>query len=166
MAVVASETFTATSAPIQYAAVRAFSGGTRIEDYLWRSRRILRALCEHCVAELRSAGVKVAAPDGAFYMFPDFSFFREKFAAQGIHTGPELCKKLLDDTGVAILPGSSFGRPESELTARIAFVDFDGSRALAAAEQQPADRPLNGSFLETYCDKVLAAIDRICTWLK
>ncbi|RME35196.1 MAG: aminotransferase class I/II-fold pyridoxal phosphate-dependent enzyme, partial [Deltaproteobacteria bacterium] len=47
MASVASETFTATSAPIQYAAVRAFAGGLRLERYLWNSRRILKALGDH-----------------------------------------------------------------------------------------------------------------------
>ena len=41
MTVVASETFTSTSAPIQYAAVRAFQGGLDIERYLafWRDVR-------------------------------------------------------------------------------------------------------------------------------
>ena len=34
MAVVASESFTSTGAPIQYAAVRAFAGGPDIDDYL------------------------------------------------------------------------------------------------------------------------------------
>lgn len=165
MAVVASETFTATSAPIQFAAVRAFSGGTRIEEYLWRSRRILKALCDRIIDKLRGAGLHVSMPDGAFYMFPDFSPLHDKLAEKGITTGPELCRQLLDDTGVAILPGSSFGRPESELTARIAFVDFDGSRALAAAEQQPSDQPLDEKFLDTYCGKQIEAIDRISAWL-
>ncbi len=165
MAVVASETFTATSAPIQYAAVRAFSGGTRIEEYLWTSRRVLKALCGHIHARLTAAGVSVSMPDGAFYMFPDFSVFRDRLAARGITTGQQLCTQLLDDTGVAILPGSSFGRPETELTARIAFVDFDGARALAAADQVPLDRPLDGAFLSTYCGKVVASIDRLCDWI-
>ncbi len=165
MAAVASETFTATSAPIQYAAVRAFSGGTRIEDYLWRSRRILNALCNKIIEKISAVGVNVSMPDGAFYMLPDFSPLRAKLEKKGITTSAELCNQLLDDTGVAILPGSSFGRPESELTARIAFVDFDGARALAAAEQQPADQPLTGNFLETYCSKQLEGIDKICQWL-
>ena len=165
MAVVASETFTATSAPIQYAAVRAFSGGTRIEEYLWTSRQILKAISDHIVEKLRSAGVNVSMPDGAFYMLPDFSPMRDKLAERGIQTGSDLCNKLLDDTGVAILPGSSFGRPEEELTARLAFADFDGARALAAAENKPDDQPLNDKFLDTYCNKVITAIDKICKWI-
>ena len=164
MASVASETFTATSAPIQFAAVRAFAGGTRIEEYLWTSRRVLKALCDHIVAKLRGAGISVSMPDGAFYMLPDFSPLREKLAERGIRTGAELCERLLEETGVAILPGSAFGRPENELTARLAFVDFDGARALAAADQQPADQPLDADFLNTYCSRVVKAIDEICAW--
>lgn len=38
MAVMASETFTSTSAPIQYAAVKAFEGGYEIDNYLRRTR--------------------------------------------------------------------------------------------------------------------------------
>lgn len=40
MTAVASETYTSTSAPIQYAAVRAFQGGSDIEEYLWHARHV------------------------------------------------------------------------------------------------------------------------------
>jgi len=42
MAVVASETFTTTSAPIQYAAVQAYKGGKEIAEYLEGSRKVLQ----------------------------------------------------------------------------------------------------------------------------
>jgi len=166
MAVVASETFTATSAPIQYAAVRAFQGGSELENYLVQSRRILKALSIWIWNRLNQAGVSVARPDGAFYMFPDFEPLREKLGARGINNGEELCRRLLQETGVAILPGSSFGRPSEELTARLAFVDFDGSKVLAAAEQINVDLPLDDDFLQQYCEKVLTAIQLICNWLE
>jgi aspartate aminotransferase len=166
MAVVASETFTATSAPIQYAAVRAFQGGADLERYLSQSRRILKALSDWIWNCLSNAGVSVAKPDGAFYMFPDFEPLRDKLAVRGIHNGAELCDRLLQDTGVAILPGDCFGRPEEELTARLAFVDFDGAKVLAAAEQIAADLPLDDDFLSQYCEKVLTAIQLICDWLE
>ena len=69
MASVASETYTSTSAPIQYAAVRAFEGGTEIEHYLWQSRRILAALGQWIAAQLNAAGVRTLAPAGGFYLF-------------------------------------------------------------------------------------------------
>lgn len=164
MAAVASETFTSTSAPIQWAAIRAFHGGMEIERYLRDSRRILAALGLWCATKLRDAGAILDIPDGGFYLFPDFSKYQEKLHGIGIDSSPKLCKRLLEDTGVAILPGSSFGRPEEELTARLAYVDFDGARALAQAEI--TEGILGESFLRENCPQVLEAIERICQWLR
>ncbi|HXV77753.1 MAG TPA: aminotransferase class I/II-fold pyridoxal phosphate-dependent enzyme [Candidatus Polarisedimenticolaceae bacterium] len=165
MAAVASETFTSTSAPIQYAAVRAFQGGTEIERYLWRSRKILGALGRWAAKRLAAAGVDVHPPAGAFYLFPDFSAFASRLAERGITDSRGLCERLLEDAGVALLPGSDFGRPESELTARLAYVDFDGARALAALEAETQAGPLDDSFLRSHCARILEAIDRVTEWL-
>jgi len=110
MAVVASETYTSTSAPIQYAAVRAFQGGTEIEEYLCQSRRILRTLGRHLARKLGRIRAHVTEPKGAFYLFPDFSPLKQKLAARKITTSIELCERMLEETGVAALPGSAFGR--------------------------------------------------------
>jgi len=165
MAVVASETFTATSAPIQYAAVRAFRGGPRIEAYLSQSRRILKTLNDHVLARFTASKVFVAPPQGAFYMLPDFTAHSATLKARGITTSTELCERILEETGVAFLPGSAFGRPHAEMTARIALVDFDGTKALAAAERTPLHEPLPEDFITTHCFKMVEAIDLICNWL-
>ncbi|MCB1918553.1 MAG: aminotransferase class I/II-fold pyridoxal phosphate-dependent enzyme [Candidatus Competibacteraceae bacterium] len=166
MAVVASETFTATSAPIQYAAVRAFEGGMEIEQYLAQSRRILRHLGGHVWRRLKASGARVSEPVGAFYLFPDFSPVRERLAARNIHDSAALSERLLEEAGVATLPGADFGRPPEELTLRLAYVDFDGSRALVAAQQTPIDQELDKSFLELYCPNVVQAMDAMVKWLE
>ncbi len=166
MAAVSSETFTATSAPIQYAAVRAFRGGPRIEAYLTRSRRILEALCHTVCDRLTAAGAVVAPPQGAFYIFPDFSPFQEKLRSRGITSSAVMCERLLEDTGVAILPGSAFGRPEQELTTRLALVDFDGAKALSHSERYAMHEPLPEEFIEHCCFKVTQAIDKLCAWMQ
>ena len=76
-----------------------------------------------------------------------------------------LCERLLEDTGVAILPGHHFGRPAEELTARIAYVNFDGGAALQAAADVPTERPLDESFLRQYCGESVAGVERLCDWL-
>jgi aspartate aminotransferase len=166
MAAVASETFTSTSAPIQFAACTAFNPSLDIERYLWRARHILRSLGPELARRLRAVGVEVLEPVGGFYLFPDFSPLREKLAQRGIHSSTQLCERALEDVGVAFLPGESFGRPAGELTARIAYVNFDGSRALAAAEQLPPDAEVDMAFLEHYCAPTLKAIDRLCDWVE
>lgn len=165
MAMVASETYTATSAPIQFAGVRAFQGSIEIERYLAQSRRILAALGNKLTDGLRQAGVDVLSPQGAFYLFPDFGRWRDSLGRRGITTSLELCETLLEETGVAVLPGSVFGRPPQELTARLAYVDFDGARVLAAAEFLPHDRPLGDSFVQEHCPRLIHAVDRISQWL-
>ncbi len=165
MAAVASETYTSVSAPIQYAAVRAFGDGVLIERYLWHARRILADLGQHCAKSLNEAGIRVHMPEGAFYLFIDCSPLAERLRKRGINTGPEMCHRLLRETGVAILPGTSFQRPEHELTARLAYVDFDGSKALAAGETISPDKPLPDTFAEQYCRRVTEAIRLLADWL-
>jgi aspartate aminotransferase len=165
MAVVASETFTATSAPIQFAAVQAFQGGLRIENYLSHSRRILRTLAERLSADLRQAGLSLVQPDGAFYLMVDFEPHRHGLSERGITTSEQLCARLIEDTGVAILPGSVFGRPLSELTARLAYVDFDGAEALTASAEIASDQALTPHFLERRCPRVVRGVERMCEWV-
>jgi aspartate aminotransferase len=164
MASVASETYTSTSAPIQYAAIRAFQGDAEIEDYLVHCRRILGALGRHCARRLAATGIRVAEPDGAYYLFPSFTPFKESMRQSGIKTSKDLCDTLLEQTGVATIPGVSFGRPLSEMTLRLAYVDFDGAAALDRSRQVAPDRDLDESFLTETCGRVTRSIDLICEW--
>jgi aspartate aminotransferase len=166
MAVIASETFTSTSAPIQYAAITAFKGGLKIERYLANSRKILKALGKYIYDKMSESNIRVTYPDGGFYFLPDFCYYKEKFAKKGIYTSRQLVNKALEDTSVAFLPGSVFGRPNDELTTRIAYVDFDGAKALAAAEQIGLESPIEEEFLRTHCSNVITATDKLCDWVK
>ncbi|MCP3961379.1 MAG: aminotransferase class I/II-fold pyridoxal phosphate-dependent enzyme [bacterium] len=165
MGAVASETFTAASAPIQLAAVEAFRGGDDLDRYLAGCRRILGALGRRSAQVLRAAGVRVHEPEGGFYIFPDFSPFAERLAARGITGSPTLCERLLADTGVATLPGLPFGRPTDELTARLCYVDFDGARALEEIARVPGNGDPGNDFLERCCGDVLRAMERVVDWL-
>ena len=166
MAIVASETYTSTSAPIQYAAIRAFEGGMEIEQYLAQSRRVLRHLGRHVWRRLQACGARVSEPVGAFYLFPDFGALRGKLAERGICDSAKLCTTLLEETGVATLPGVDFGRPLDELTLRLAYVDFDGARALVAAQQLPPGKELDKAFLELYCPNVVHAMEALSRWMQ
>ncbi len=165
MAAVASETYTSVSTPIQFAAAHAFRGGADIERYLWHARRILAMLGRQCAEILGRADVSVHMPEGAFYLFLDFSPLRERLAKRGIMDSPTLCSSLLEEAGVAVLPGESFARPEAELTARLAYVDFDGARALAASERIPLHTELPADFTRQWCSRVLEGTERLAQWV-
>ena len=58
-------------------------------------------------------GIKCFKPEGAFYVFPDVSHYLNTTTPSGtpIHTSTELCLYLLDECGLAIVPGDAFGEP-------------------------------------------------------
>ena len=73
---------------------------------------------------------------------------------------------VMEETGVAILPGSSFERDPEELTARMAYVDFDGAKALTASETTALESPLPDKFVDMWCHKVVRAVELIAEWVK
>ncbi|NVB39919.1 pyridoxal phosphate-dependent aminotransferase [Pseudenhygromyxa sp. WMMC2535] len=87
---------------------------------------------EAMIAGLRSAGVELVEPDGAFYVFPDFSALcgeGERFADD-----LALASFLLEDKGLATVPGSAFGAP-GHLRLSFACGLEDIREGLAALEQ-------------------------------
>ena len=52
------------------------------------------------------------------------------------------------------------------MTARLAYVNFDGKKALEAASQIPDEQSLNDDFLYAYCAEPLNAVEKLCQWLK
>jgi aspartate aminotransferase len=166
MAAVGTETFTSTCAPIQHAAIKAFEEGPEIIRYLLHARRVLRRLGSLLAARVRETGAEVLDPAGAFYLFPDFSPLADSMRSRGMATSAEMCERLLEDTGVAVLPGVDFGRPPEELTMRIAYVDLDGAAVMSASEELPLDHPLPDDFAAKHCRRVIEAIDRLCEWVE
>ena len=160
MCSVASETYSTVSAPIQYAAVSAYSGGEAVESYLSASRRILKALGNWAADRLNDIGLAVQRPEGAFYLFLDFSPFSYLLKARGVKTSDALCEKLLEETGVVLLSGKAFSRPLEELTARLAYVTFNGGEALTAVGDSVGD-----GFLDAYCPKVIEGVEKLTKWL-
>lgn len=164
MAAVASETYTSVSAPIQFAAIQAFMCGAEIENYLWHARKILSLLGNNTAAILRKGNILLNNPTGGFYLFIDFSLLQEKLHKRGITNSIQLCERLLNECGVAILPGSDFNRPIEELSARISYVDFDGAKALSASYTVPLHDTLPKDFLMKYCSNVIDAATIIADW--
>ena len=154
---IASETFTSVSAPIQFASIKAYTENH--EKYLEQSRKILSVISEHVYNELTKTGIKIVKPQGGFYMICDFS--NVVFKNNEISGGSSLCNKILSDTGFAMLPGVNFGFDEELLLSRIAFVDFDGEKAL-----DNFDKIKNSEqFLKDYCPKIINGIKSLKNWI-
>ena len=65
-------------------------------------------------------GLEVNLPDGAFYFYPDFKAFlgRKTPKGQVISDINELCLYLVDEVGLALVPGAAFG---TDSHARISY---------------------------------------------
>lgn len=79
---------------------------------------------------------------------------------------------MLDATGVLMLAGSFFGLPSDHLSARLAFVDFDGGAALEAIATLELKGATVGSdaaarrFVETVCPNVADGVRRMTDWAR
>ncbi len=164
MAVIASETFTSVSAPVQYAACEAYAENPEITDYLGLSRRVLQAVASYMYGQLQAAGLAIVKPVGGFYLFASFEPFRSLLGNKGVLTSGQLCQQLLSEEGVAMLPGSDFGMSPDQLFVRIAYVDFDGANALQEAKKSHLD-VLDDCFVEANCPRLVLACERIQRWL-
>ena len=125
--VLASETFSSVSAPIQYAAISAYNKDH--SQYINSSKEILKNVGYYVYNNLKSNNVMINKPQGGFYLMPEFT--NKKFK-----TSSEMCKKILLETGVALLPGSDFGFSEKKLLARLSFTDFDGNGFMKSVKKK------------------------------
>lgn len=71
-----------------------------------------------------------------------------------------MCRRLLEDTGVAILPGGDFGCSPEELTARLAYVDFNGKAAIEALEG-PFDFVFSDADKHWYKNYLIALLPKL-----
>lgn len=150
---IGSETYSCAPTPVQMAAKVAYQNYDKSLPYLRMQTNILKQIGKYCAEQLNACDIRVHAPTGGFYLFPDFSVHKEKLIAKGIKTSNELCQQLLKDTGVALLPASAFGFDQSYFAARLAYVDF----------QVPKEHDSFDSKVD--CPIVIEGIDKICDWI-
>ena len=151
---IASETYSCAASPIQVAATAAYELHELADTFLARQILALSHISNYCSETLCQAGVVVHEAQGGFYLFPDFSPFTEALKKRNIVSSQQLTRTLLTETGVALLPGKAFGMPDTSLTARLAFVDFDGAQIF--------DHQVNTIEFS----KIKKGIDKIIKWLE
>ncbi len=125
-----SETFSAVSAPVQYAALAAYRYGDEVREGVELCRDIHRFTGEYLHQRFIDMNLNCPQPEGGFFLFPDFDHFREPLLARGVVTSRQLTDTLLTEARVAMLPGSDFYLPDTHLGVRVASVDYDGENVL------------------------------------
>ncbi len=150
--VLASETFSSVSAPIQYAAIAAYKNDQ--SKYIKNSINILKAVGEYVYNNLKSNKVIINKPQGGFYLMPEF--LDKKF-----QTSEEMCKDLLNNTGVVLLPGSDFGIAKDKMIARLSFTDFNGENFM---KNISSIENINLEVISKFAPKVLEGTKRLKDW--
>ena len=150
--ILASETFSAVSAPIQYAAIAAYNKDQ--SKYLEKSRNILKAVGEYVYNNLKSNKVIINKPQGGFYLMPEF--LDKKFK-----NSEEMCKDLLNNTGVVLLPGSDFGISKKRMIARLSFTDFNGKEFMQNISNK---QNINLEIILKLAPKVVEGTKRLKDW--
>jgi aspartate aminotransferase len=127
-----------TNSIAQKAAVAAFNGSL---DHAYEMKAAYDRRRKLVVGKLREIpGFKVNMPDGAFYAFPDISYyFGKSDGTTTIKDSDDFCTWLLNEAYVATVAGSGFGAPDCM---RI---------STAAADEQ----------LEEACERIKAAVAKL-----
>ncbi len=165
MKIAASETYSSASAPIQYAAISAYKQGVEIQHYLENSRKVLALISNAISNKLLEINLKHPKPEGGFYLMPNFEYYQDILLEKDIETNEQLCTKIMEETGVALLPGSAFGFPNEKLVTRLSYVDFDGQKALGLIESHKKNKEWENHFLKTISGHMIEGIDRLKNWL-
>jgi aspartate aminotransferase len=150
--VLASETFSAVSAPIQYAAIKAYEQDH--SNYINKSKNILSSVGNYVYENLKSNKVLINKPQGGFYLMPEF--LNKKF-----NSSSEMCDSILNDTGVALLPGSDFGFDQNQMLARLSFTDFDGQDFMSKIEE---NQKIDNDRINELAPKIVEGVDKLKKW--
>ena len=150
--VLASETFSSVSSPIQYAAISAHKNDHT--NYIKHSINILKTVGNYVYENLKSNNVLINKPQGGFYLLPEF--INKKFS-----TSAELCNNILKETGVALLPGSDFGFSEKRMLARLSYTDFDGENFMKSTVH---NEEINDDMIKKYAPKIIKGTNRLKEW--
>ncbi|MBN22058.1 MAG: aminotransferase class I/II [Bdellovibrionaceae bacterium] len=158
-----SETFSAVSAPIQYAAIPGFQNNKDIREYAQVCTSIHQVMGEYFHTRFTDMGLTCPLPEGAFYLFPNFEPFRQKLASIGIYNSNQLCHALLKSCRIAVLPASDFYCPNEMLAVRVATVDYNGANVFKSALQANS---LDSAFVEKHCPQIKKGCDSLELFLK
>jgi aspartate aminotransferase len=131
---IAGSIWSCVAAPVQYAALVAYSNDPDIDEYVALCTRMHAIRTRHLFDSLVEAGIPCVEPKGAFYVYPNYSKWKRPLGAKGIKTSDDLAIYLLEKYQLATLPGTAFGSPPGDLSLRLSSSFLDASNDQNAAK--------------------------------
>ncbi len=150
----ASESYSTVNTPTQFASVEAYANDH--EQYKFKVKAILKAVGNFVYNNLKSNKVLIAPPQGAFYLMPEFK--NRKY-----NSSSKLCEAILNETGVALLPGSDFGFKPKKMITRLSYTDFDGN---AFYKNITNCGLIDDDMIKKFAPNVVEGVFRLSNWAK
>lgn len=166
---IAGAIWSSPAAPVQHAATVAYSDDPDIAAYVQTCSAIHAAVTRELYAHLVKAGVPCPPPSGAYYLYPDFGQWREMLRQRyRVTTSNDLATVLLDEYGIATLPGTAFGASPDDLSLRLSTSylsarDDAHAEAVLAAYAQAAS---SAEFVRSACPDVSEVGRRLRAFVK
>jgi aspartate aminotransferase len=150
----ASESYSTVNTPTQYASIEAYANEHK--QYKLKVRAILNAVGNYVYTNLKSNKILIAPPQGAFYLMPEFKNKKYK-------TSSKLCEAILDETGVAMLPGSDFGFKPKKMLTRLSYTDFNGTEFFKNVTNCSQ---IDDEMIKKFAPNVVEGVSKLSNWAK
>ena len=161
--------YTAVSTPIQHAAVAGFEISKEMDIYFDTTRKIHHIMGEYTYNALSAIeGIKLTKPDATFYLLADFNAFSTELRKANITTSQKLSESLIvHPYHTAIVGGDSLVLERTDFSARIAYVDYNGTRVLQNyLNNEPKTSSERMEFVKNNAPKMVAGIEMIGRFFK
>ena len=86
-----------------------------------------------------------------------------EFKNKKFKTSSDLCNAILNDTGVAMLPGSDFGFKPKKMLTRLSYTDFDGVEFFKNVTNC---KMIDDEMIKKYAPNVVEGINKLSNWAK
>jgi aspartate aminotransferase len=155
------------AAPVQHAALVAYSGAVEIERYIRDCTRMHAVRTRYLYDALREFGVSLPELEGGFYLYPSFARWKSPLAKRGVQNSVDLAYRLLEDYQIVALPGSAFGDDPGELTLRFStsFLDVGTDEQAAGIVAAFEDDPDPERFIQNYHPETRTVVERFADFI-
>jgi len=161
---IGSETWSTTSAPIQYACLEAFKNNPEIENYIEACTKIHSHVSKFAIKSLRKIGIEYTNTEGGFYIYPDFGKYKEELSKYyNVSDSEGLSIDLFNRINLATIPGTQFGENKEKLRVRLALCNYDGKFAL---ENFVDDENNIDEFIKNNCPNIYEAFSMLEKYFK
>jgi aspartate/methionine/tyrosine aminotransferase len=164
---IAGCTWSCVAAPVQYAALVAYSNSPEVNNYVQACARMHAIRTHYLYDALVEFGINCPRPSGAFYLYPSFARWREPLALRNVRTCQDLAIHLLENYEIALLPGASFGDDPHALALRLSTSYLDAETDEQAENLVSAfeDDPDPERFVQDRHPRLRGVVERLAEFL-